>query len=492
MADGKKAGRAPAQDWPALLQEYDERIAAGEKVDAIKADFTSETQGVNWGTFGNKLRERRKAQPSTAAEDTTTKSKTTRRTASNTEADAPTAPRDAIQSIDLEKIIVLPEIQQRVKMTPSLIDDYLELMSDDQPLTPVVVFGPTDSGAYFLSEGFHRYEATKRIGAPTITAEIRPGGYDEALDYACEANSKHGLRPSQADRMKSVDTQLTHWPERSSREIARKCGVSQTTVTTRRIAHINTDIVEHPERKDQEIAQQWGVKPEYVGEHRRLLLREELEDYPNTPNDKLSEDFGISLETVETMRAEIYPPQAEEPPTESVKPVQMDTPHEWTPAVTEPTPPVSAPEPSIPERPPKTLEQRALELYTILDQESYSIQTILNAVQEAGGYEVFVNALDSSHRAALLAKMTVALRELAAFHQSFETLVNGPVTTPTISETPADEVQGTDALETCFECGRALTVEDSAICEHCGEMFHGPCLQSHMEQVNDATADDAE
>jgi hypothetical protein len=79
-----------------------------------------------------------------------------------------------------------------------------------------------------------------------------------------------------------------------------------------------------------------------------------------------------------------------------------------------------------------------------------------------------------------------------------ETIINGPVTTPDISEATlpamteaneADTGMGRDELGTCFERGRELTVADATICDHCGEMFHGPCLDSHMEQVDDAPPD---
>jgi hypothetical protein len=519
-------GRPPTHDWAALIQEYQERTAGLEGKEltvakkAIKTDFSSRKPKISWGTFDNQLREWKKAHQSTLQGDTMSEAvEVLPGQMSIEEADTGKKVRKekgfSIMEIRLQDIIVDSEvIQQRVEMNKTLVKEYIELMTESETLPALVVFGPTEDGKYYLSEGFHRYAAAtdKELGFLTMKAEIRPGGRDEAIDYACEANIKHGLRPSEKDRIKAVNTQLTKWPERGDREIARKCGVSPSIVGKYRGEYVHKQLFEHPERSDEEIAKQWRVSPKTVGEYRVERVKQVLHTYPTHSNEDLAQLCGMIPETVATMRAELYPPKAEEPPADSWKPVQvdtshesqgqdtwissdhettvqMDTHHELTPESKDPSDPVSEPEP-LDRRPPlKTLEQRVLELYTILDQESYSIQTILNAVQEAGGYEVFVNALDSSQRAALLAKMTVALRELAVFHQSFEMLVNGPMTTTTISETPPDEVQGTDELETCFECGRALTVEGATICEHCGEMFHGSCLQSHMEQVNDEPDD---
>jgi hypothetical protein len=51
-------------DYPALFQEYDQRLAGGESPKAIRATF--EGRGVNWGTFQNRRSQAKKAHQSTA------------------------------------------------------------------------------------------------------------------------------------------------------------------------------------------------------------------------------------------------------------------------------------------------------------------------------------------------------------------------------------------------------------------------------------------
>jgi hypothetical protein len=50
-------------NYPALFEEYDQRLASGESPKEIRATF--ESRGVNWGTYQNRRRQAKKAQQST-------------------------------------------------------------------------------------------------------------------------------------------------------------------------------------------------------------------------------------------------------------------------------------------------------------------------------------------------------------------------------------------------------------------------------------------
>jgi hypothetical protein len=50
------------QDYPALIAEYDQRVSAGERPQAIKAAF--QERGIHWGTFQNHRTHAKKTQPS--------------------------------------------------------------------------------------------------------------------------------------------------------------------------------------------------------------------------------------------------------------------------------------------------------------------------------------------------------------------------------------------------------------------------------------------
>ena len=136
-------------------------------------------------------------------------------------------PQPRTETVKLEDIVVNLDIQQRVKNSKDTIAEYAELMTEKEALPPVVLFRQPD-GSYLMAEGFHRYYAAQQVGFLKIEAEIREGDIDAAIDYACQANVKHGLRPTRQDKEKAVRTQLTRHPERSDREIARLCGVSPT------------------------------------------------------------------------------------------------------------------------------------------------------------------------------------------------------------------------------------------------------------------------
>lgn len=102
---------------------------------------------------------------------------------------------------------------------------------------PVVIF--QDDDAYYLADGFHRYEAARLCGLDSIDVEVRTSlcvdGVEEtgrraALLYSSGANDRHGLRRSNVDKRKAVETQLidVKWNSRSDRWIARAANVSNT------------------------------------------------------------------------------------------------------------------------------------------------------------------------------------------------------------------------------------------------------------------------
>jgi hypothetical protein len=213
-------------DYPALIEEYERRLASGEEHKAILADFS--TRGVHPGTFQNRRTQARK----TASTEKPSAKGTVRRKSQKVTATTTAADTGEKKMVRLEDIIVRDEIQQRVKMSNGVIDEYRELMvarGEEDRLPPVVLF-TEDGQHYLLSEGFHRYYAAKAEQFLEIEATIHQGWEDEAIDYACSANIRHGLRPTKEDKQKAVTTQLTRHPERADREIARICGVSPSTV----------------------------------------------------------------------------------------------------------------------------------------------------------------------------------------------------------------------------------------------------------------------
>ena len=107
---------------------------------------------------------------------------------------------------------------------------------DGYHLAPPTVFG--SSGQYWLADGFHRLAAAKLTGLEVIPAIVKPGTRRDALLFATAANATHGLRRTNSDKRRAVETLLQdpegEWSQWGDRRIADHVGVSHTFVANRR------------------------------------------------------------------------------------------------------------------------------------------------------------------------------------------------------------------------------------------------------------------
>jgi len=134
--------------------------------------------------------------------------------------------------IRLDQIRIDGGTQSRVELNQDVVAEYAEAYRDGAQFPPIVVF--YDGSSYWLADGFHRYFGAKAAGKETIYEDVQPGTQREAVLYSLGANAKHGLRRSNADKRRAVETMLADaewaaWPEA---EIARRCGVSRPLVHT--------------------------------------------------------------------------------------------------------------------------------------------------------------------------------------------------------------------------------------------------------------------
>lgn len=136
------------------------------------------------------------------------------------------------QSLSLDLIDIYGGTQARVKTNEEAIESYAEEMSNGTVFPPVSVY--YDGATYWLADGFHRYLAAKRIEAPTILAEVQPGGRADALRHALGANATNGVYRNNADKRNAVEIALEEWPDRANPVIAEICKVSPELVRTRR------------------------------------------------------------------------------------------------------------------------------------------------------------------------------------------------------------------------------------------------------------------
>ena len=127
--------------------------------------------------------------------------------------------------IELSKIRIDGCTQPRAELNQATVDEYAEAIKTGAQLPPVTLF--YDGAHYWLADGFHRYFGAKAAGRTTIHEDITPGTLREAILYSLSANSKHGLRRSNADKRRAVQTLLddAEWSKWSSNEIAKRCAV---------------------------------------------------------------------------------------------------------------------------------------------------------------------------------------------------------------------------------------------------------------------------
>jgi len=117
-------------------------------------------------------------------------------------------------------------------LQPDVVVDYVSALESGAVFPPIhVVY---DGSVYYLADGFHRVEAYRRHGVEIVDANVVEGTLRDAMLYAMQANLRHGLRPSRADKRKAVEAMLQdiEWCSWSDREIGRHCGVDGKTVAS--------------------------------------------------------------------------------------------------------------------------------------------------------------------------------------------------------------------------------------------------------------------
>ena len=99
--------------------------------------------------------------------------------------------------------LVTEGLQIRCTIDKNVVAEYAEAMKDGKEFPPILVFREKDK--LYLADGFHRVEAAKKLGEEDVTADVREGGFNEALRFALHANSSHGLRRTNADKRHALE-----------------------------------------------------------------------------------------------------------------------------------------------------------------------------------------------------------------------------------------------------------------------------------------------
>ena len=132
-----------------------------------------------------------------------------------------------ITQLDISQIRLDGGTQIRVALDQEVVSAYADNYRNQIEMPPIIAY--FDGTHYWLADGFHRVAGAIEAGLTQIAVEIRDGTIREALLCAIEANAAHGLRWTNADKRRAVETLLRddEWAKWSDREIARHCGASQ-------------------------------------------------------------------------------------------------------------------------------------------------------------------------------------------------------------------------------------------------------------------------
>ena len=122
--------------------------------------------------------------------------------------------------------------QVRTKLHRDIIEMYQADIEHGAPMPAIDVFAEKGSARHILADGFHRLIATIEAGREEIEVKVHEGGMHEALIHALGANTVHGLRRSNADKIHAVQMALKDpaISQLTQQEIADVCRVSVRTV----------------------------------------------------------------------------------------------------------------------------------------------------------------------------------------------------------------------------------------------------------------------
>lgn len=135
-------------------------------------------------------------------------------------------------SLPIENIEATTATQVRTKLHKDVIDMYEQDIRSGAIMPPIHVFAENGSARHILADGFHRLVAHVNAEKDEIEVIVHEGGMHEALLYALGANTVHGLRRSNADKIHAVEMALKDpaISQRTQQEIADICRVHVETV----------------------------------------------------------------------------------------------------------------------------------------------------------------------------------------------------------------------------------------------------------------------
>jgi hypothetical protein len=213
-----------------------------------------------------------------------------------------------MEILDIEKIRLDGGTQMRASLNADTIGEYADAMVEGAKFPPIVVF--YDGTDYWLGDGFHRVHAAKSKGFREIETDVRAGTVRDAILCAIQANAQHGLRRTNADKRRAVETLLRdeEWRSWSDHQIAREACVDVKTVSRWRgdLSAIYGSSTDSP-RKVERGGTTYTMKTENIG-----VRTERERPYPDPLQAQIRADCRAVDQRVAAVRSgelEISPPR---------------------------------------------------------------------------------------------------------------------------------------------------------------------------------------
>lgn len=139
---------------------------------------------------------------------------------------------EATQLLAVERIGLSPAEQCRVKeLDRRYVNELTEALAhvpvEQWPALLVTPWGEDAPDMYACLGGWHRLHAAQALGIEAVPCRIIAAG---DFEDAFADNLRNGLRLTAEDRREHAYRLAEKYPDMSGREIARRCGVSHTTV----------------------------------------------------------------------------------------------------------------------------------------------------------------------------------------------------------------------------------------------------------------------
>ncbi|WP_197946274.1 ParB/RepB/Spo0J family partition protein [Phytohabitans suffuscus] len=172
---------------------------------------------------------------------------------------------------------------------------HVQLLAAVQDLPPILVH----RGTMRVIDGMHRLRAAKLRGDETIQVDFFEGDDGEAFLLSVDANIKHGLPLSPADREAAASRVLGLYPQWSDRAVAVATGLSPTTVSAIRRRMVLPD---GPEAA--RVGRDGRVRP-VDGSAGRRRASAVIAMRPDAPLRAIAQEAGVSVGTARDVRARL-------------------------------------------------------------------------------------------------------------------------------------------------------------------------------------------